>query len=34
MGLKLAVNLAHQLGGRLEFTSDHGCRVEADFTRM
>ena len=34
MGLKLAMNLAHQLGGRLEFTSDHGCRVQADLTRM
>jgi PAS domain S-box-containing protein len=34
MGLKLAVNLAHQLGGRLQFSSDHGCRIEADFTRM
>lgn len=34
MGLKLAMNLAHQLGGRLEFTSDRGCRVQADLTRM
>jgi PAS domain S-box-containing protein len=34
MGLKLAANLAHQLGGRLEFSSGHGCRVEADFRRM
>ncbi len=34
MGLKLAINLAHQLGGRLEFTSDRGCRVQADLTRM
>jgi len=34
MGLKLAMNLAHQLGGQLEFTSDHGCRVQADLTRM
>ncbi len=34
MGLKLAMSLAHQLGGRLEFTSDCGCRVHADLTRM
>jgi PAS domain S-box-containing protein len=34
MGLKLAMSLAHQLGGRLEFTSDRGCRVQADLTRM
>jgi PAS domain S-box-containing protein len=34
MGLKLATSLAHQLGGRLDFSSDHGCRIEADFTRM
>jgi PAS domain S-box-containing protein len=34
MGLKLAANLAHQLGGRLEYSSGSGCRVEADFTRM
>jgi PAS domain S-box-containing protein len=34
MGLKLAANLAHQLGGSLEFTSNPGCRVEAEFTRM
>jgi PAS domain S-box-containing protein len=34
MGLKLADSLAHQLGGRLAYTSDHGCRIEADFTRM
>ncbi len=34
MGLKLAANLAHQLGGNLQFTSDNGCRVEAEFTRM
>jgi PAS domain S-box-containing protein len=34
MGLKLAANLAHQLGGRLEFTSDHGCRVETNLTRL
>ncbi|MGB6687143.1 MAG: histidine kinase dimerization/phosphoacceptor domain -containing protein [Terracidiphilus sp.] len=34
MGLKLAANLAHQLGGRLEYSSGQGCRVEADFTRM
>jgi PAS domain S-box-containing protein len=34
MGLKLAMSLAHQLGGRLQFTSLKGCRVEAEFTRM
>jgi PAS domain S-box-containing protein len=34
MGLKLAANLAHQLGGRLEYSGGQGCRVEADFTRM
>jgi PAS domain S-box-containing protein len=34
MGLKLAVSLAHQLGGQLEFTSQLGCRVQADLTRM
>jgi PAS domain S-box-containing protein len=34
MGLKLAASLAHQLGGRLEFTNDNGCRVQADLTRL
>ncbi|MGO9339117.1 MAG: histidine kinase dimerization/phosphoacceptor domain -containing protein [Terracidiphilus sp.] len=34
MGLKLAASLAHQLGGRLEFTSDHGCRIESMLTRL
>ena len=34
MGIKLAGSLAHQLGGRLVFTSDHGCRVEADLSRL
>jgi PAS domain S-box-containing protein len=34
MGLKLAASLAHQLGGRLEFTSCSGCRVQADLTRL
>ncbi|HUH61700.1 MAG TPA: PAS domain S-box protein [Terracidiphilus sp.] len=34
MGLKLAVSLAHQLGGRLQFTSENGCRVQANLTRM
>lgn len=34
MGLKLAISFAHQLGGRLEFTSSNGCRVEGEFTRM
>lgn len=34
MGLKLAMSLAHQLGGRLQFSSRNGCRIESDFTRM
>lgn len=34
MGIKLATSLAHQLGGRLEFTSSKGCRVQTDLTRL
>jgi PAS domain S-box-containing protein len=34
MGLKLAASLAHQLGGRLDFTSADGCRVQADLARI
>lgn len=34
MGLKLAASLAHQLGGTLEFSSENGCRIQADFTRL
>jgi two-component sensor histidine kinase len=34
MGLKLAASLAHQMGGKLSFTSDHGCRVEALLARL
>ena len=34
MGLKLASSLARQLGGTLEFTSQQGCRVEANLTRL
>jgi two-component sensor histidine kinase len=34
MGLKLASSLARQLGGRLEFTSDSGCRIESSLTRL
>lgn len=34
MGLKLAASLARQLGGKLEFRSRTGCRVQADLTRM
>jgi PAS domain S-box-containing protein len=34
MGLKLASSLARQLGGKLEFTSQQGCRVEANLTRL
>jgi PAS domain S-box-containing protein len=34
MGLKLAASLARQLGGKLEFTNDGGCSVQADLRRM
>ena len=34
MGLKLAASLAHQLGGNLKFSSDDGCQVQADLTRL
>jgi PAS domain S-box-containing protein len=34
MGLKLAASLAHQLGGHLNFSSDDGCQVQADLTRL
>jgi two-component system response regulator len=34
MGLKLATSLAHQLGGRLEFSCDSGCRIESTLTRL
>jgi two-component system response regulator len=34
MGMKLAASLAHQLGGKLAFTSDHGCRVETNLSRL
>jgi PAS domain S-box-containing protein len=34
MGLKLAASLAHQLGGRLDFTSDGGCRIESNLRRL
>ena len=34
MGLKLAASLAHQLGGSLSFSSDQGCRVETELTRL
>jgi PAS domain S-box-containing protein len=34
MGLKLADSLAHQLGGRLTFTSSRGCRVQTDLPRL
>lgn len=34
MGLKLAASLARQLGGKLAFTNDGGCRVQADLRRM
>lgn len=34
MGVKLAASLAHQLGGNLEFTSEHGCKIQADLSRL
>jgi PAS domain S-box-containing protein len=34
MGLKLAASLAHQLGGRLDFSSDNGCRIETRLKRL
>lgn len=34
MGLKLAASLAHQLGGKLVFSSDQGCTVCADLARL
>jgi two-component sensor histidine kinase len=34
MGLKLARGLALQLGGTLKFASNHGCQVQAEFTRL
>lgn len=34
MGLKLATSLAKRLGGQLRFTSESGCLVEADLSRL
>jgi PAS domain S-box-containing protein len=34
MGLQLAARLAHQLGGQLEFSSQDGCHVQSDLTRL
>lgn len=34
MGLQVARSLAHQLGGQLAFSSQNGCCVQADFTRL
>lgn len=34
MGLMLAASWARQLGGTLDFTTSHGCQVQADFTRL
>jgi len=34
MGLKLAISLAQQLGGKLEFVSENGCRMQTDLTRL
>jgi hypothetical protein len=32
--LDLETSMAHQLGGRLQFTSDNGCRIEVDLKRL
>ena len=34
MGLKLATSLAQRLGGQLKFTSENGCKIESDLTRL
>jgi len=34
MGLKLASSLARQLGGTLAFSTNRGCRVETNLTRI
>jgi len=34
MGLKLVESLARQLGGKVEFISNEGCRVQTDLTRL
>lgn len=34
MGLKLAGSLAKQLGGVLRFSSEDGCRIESDLSRL
>ncbi len=34
MGLTVATSLAQRLGGQLVFSSENGCRVEADLTRL
>jgi PAS domain S-box-containing protein len=34
MGLKLIESLAGQLGGKVEFLSHDGCRVESDLTKL
>jgi PAS domain S-box-containing protein len=34
MGLKLAISLAHQLGGSLKFSNCNGCRVETNLKRL
>jgi PAS domain S-box-containing protein len=34
MGIRLAVSLAHQLGGKLQFSSSNGCHALADLTRL
>jgi PAS domain S-box-containing protein len=34
MGLKLAASLAHQLGGKLVFSSENGCTVQTDLAHL
>ena len=34
MGLKLAISLAHQLGGSLKVSNCNGCRVETNLKRL
>jgi len=34
MGLKLVENLARRLGGKVEYSSDHGCKVQTHLTGL
>jgi two-component sensor histidine kinase len=34
MGLKLVENLARRLGGKVEYSSDHGCKVQTYLTGL